>query len=645
MNPKWSSDMRELVKQYLDAGLSRRDFGKALIALGLTSAAADSIVAAVTDATEPDPSAGVKFTGTGAEVLVETLRAANVDYLFCTTATGMSSLFDALSSRPDVNLILSIAESQATSMAHGYELGSRETAALFLPGVAVPSALNNLYNAWKDRSAIAVYSDSPRNVFRGRNMFQQMDDWLSPTVEFTKWRWRVDNTRQIGEMTRRAIKMAGTPPGGPVHIRYPLDILATRKVTETIYPQSRFTVSTNMQPDPALIEQSAKMLLEAESPLLHVGAEVTRANANKELVEFAELLGIPVAQGFSCYGDFPFRNPLFAGFYGMGVPRGLTKTDVYLNLGTQMPDPAIFTAPVPKKAQVIHARIEYQDIANIYPTDVAIAAGMKETLIALTDAVQSMATADRLQKISAARMEEARRLTAEQDLALRARALENWDASPMSWERVSMELEDALEQNAILVSELDYRTPYKYMNLGPDPDAEKWLIGPSTGFALGWGIGAALGVKIAQPDRQVVCMLGDGAMLFGQIESLWSASRYDIPVIIIVMNNLSYDGERQRIWDNSPLAGRKDTREQWKDMTCYLGNPEVDFVGLAKSFDVPALRASDPKEFKKALKKARDVTGEGRPFLIDARIMQLGVAANENWYPEISIAAGRKFDV
>jgi benzoylformate decarboxylase len=637
--------MRELVKQYLDAGLSRRDFGKALIAFGMTSAAANSIVAAVAEVTEPDVAAGVKFTGTGAEVLVETLRAANVEYLFCTTATGMSSLFDALSSRMDVNLILSIAESQATSMAHGYELGSRETAALFLPGVAVPSAMNNLYNAWKDRSAIAVYSDSPRNVFRGRNMFQQMDDWLGPMVEFTKWRWRVDSTKQIGEMTRRAIKMAGTPPGGPVHIRYPLDILAKKKVTETIYPQSRFKVSVNMQPDPALIEQAAKMLLEAKSPILHVGAEVTRAHANKELVKFAELLGIPVAQGFSCYGDFPFRNPLFAGFYGLGVPRGLAGTDVYLNLGTHMPDPAIFTAPVPRKTKVIHARIEYQDIANIYPTDVAIAAGMKETLVALTDAVKSMATADRLKKISEPRMEEARRLTAATNAALEAKAQKNWNASPLSWERVSMELEEVLEPNAILVSELDYRTPYKYMNLGPDPEKEKWLIGPPTGFALGWGIGASLGVKISQPDRQVICMVGDGAMLFGQIESLWTASRYDIPVIILVMNNVSYDGERQRIWDVSPLASRKDTREQWKDMTCYLGKPDVDFVGLAKSFDVPAVRASDPKQFRKAISKARSVTAEGRPFLIDARIMQLGIAADENWYPEISIAAGRKFNV
>jgi thiamine pyrophosphate-dependent acetolactate synthase large subunit-like protein len=92
-------------------------------------------------------------------------------------------------------------------------------------------------------------------------MFQQMDDWLGPMVEFTKWRWRVDSTKQIGEMTRRAIKMAGTPPGGPVHIRYPLDLLGAKKVTDTIYPQSRFNGKANMQPHPGLFEPAAKILI------------------------------------------------------------------------------------------------------------------------------------------------------------------------------------------------------------------------------------------------------------------------------------------------------------------------------------------------------------------------------------------------
>ena len=116
--------------------------------------------------------------GTGAEVFVETLRAAGVRNVFGTTATGMSPFFDAITLRPDVRMILSVAESQATSMAQGFDLASLRPAALFVPGVAVPSTLNNLYNAWKDRSAIAVFSDGPGGQYPGRNGFEQMDDWI-----------------------------------------------------------------------------------------------------------------------------------------------------------------------------------------------------------------------------------------------------------------------------------------------------------------------------------------------------------------------------------------------------------------------------------------------------------------------------------
>ena len=216
---------------------------------------------------------------------------------------------------------------------------------------------------------------------------------------------------------------------------------------------------------------------------------------------------------------------------------------------------------------------------------------MKETLVALRDAVQGLATPERLAALSAPRLAAAREAQAKADARRKADAEATWNASPMSWERVSAELDAALEDDAIIVPELDYRTPFEWLNLDR---GRKRLIGQTTGFALGWGIGAALGVKIAKPDQQVVCMVGDGALLFGQVEALWTASRYDVPVLIIVMNNRSYDNERNRIQNNSPLLSNQDTRDLWKDVTCYLGNPLVDFAGLARSFGIDGQRASTP---------------------------------------------------
>ncbi len=633
--------MRSLFKKFFDHEISRRDFGTKLLALGFSQIAVNSFLGAAAEAREPLPDMGVKMSGTGADILAATLRAAGVDYIFGTSATGMSPFFDALTVNNDMQFISSIAESQATSMAHGYELVTGKTAVLFIPGVAIPSAMNNLYNAWKDRSSIAVLSDGSSSNFAGRNGFQQMDDWLDPMTQFTKWQWQVNNERQISEMLRRTLKLAETPPGGPVYLRFPGFLLSKPNIRQTIYPQSRFKIPMELYPKPELIEATARALLEAKKPLLCVGHEVTRARANKDVLELAELLGIRMAQGYSVFGDIPFRHPLFAGFYGLGIPRGLANTDVFLNLGAPMPDPTIFTAPVPSKAKVIHARIEYDEIANTYPTDIAIAAGMKETITAIIDSVRALATEDQIKILREERLQESIEINAKHEARKQQRAKATWNSSPISWERASFEMEKYLDPHAIIVSELDTRKPFEWMNLGPDA---KWLIGGTTGFALGWGIGASLGVKIGEPNRQVVCLVGDGAMLFGQIEALWTAARYDIPVTVIVFNNLSYDGERNRIYRGSPLAAKKETRGLWRDISCFLGNPEVDFVGLADSFEIQGKRANNPEEFVESLQAAAKVTADGRPFLIDLRVMQLdtsGKPTEQTWYPDISIAAKR----
>ena len=266
----------------------------------------------------------------------------------------MSPFFDALSKKEGVEWVMSVVESQATAMAHGYELASGTPAVVFVPGVAIPSTMNMLYNAYKDDSSLLVYSDGPSTEIPFRDMFQQMEDWVGPMAQFTKWLWKVEDAEHMGEIAQRAYKLAITPPGGPVHVRIPLNVLAdpvTRN--NTVYPQRRFSIAAEMRPKPALVEQTARALLDARQPTITVGSEVTRAGAQDELVELAELLGIPIAQGYSVFGDFPWRHPLWAGFHGLGVSKSLAGTDVFMSLGVQMPGPGIFTSPPPRKATII----------------------------------------------------------------------------------------------------------------------------------------------------------------------------------------------------------------------------------------------------------------------------------------------------
>jgi benzoylformate decarboxylase len=626
--------MKELVKKFLDKEISRRSFMKGMGALGFSTKAIDSVFNSVAYAETALPNEGKNFQGTGAEVLLETLKAADITYIFNANSTGQYSLYDALIDRPDMKLILAVQEGQAASMAQGYELGSGKPAALFIPGIGIPHASNNLYNAWKDRSSIVVLTDGGHSEFLGRDMFEQVDDWLEPLGQFSKWSWHVKYAKRVGEMVRRAIKVAATPPGGPVYIRIPINILAKKNVWDKLYPRSRFNIPMEIEPNPQLIEKAAKMLIEAKNPLIHAGAEVTRAKANEELIELAELLSLPVSQGISCYGDFPFNHPLFAGFYGMGPNMYATGIDTFLNLGALMPDPGFITNPVPNGCKVIHARIEYENIANTYPTDVAIAANMNETIQALITAVKSMLTRTRINALKAERLDKVKSSLETLKKKRQEDAKKNWGASPLSWERLSVEMDKVLEDDAVIVAELDDRVPYYWMDFGK---GKKTLIGQTTGFALGWAVGAALGVKIARPDSQVVCLVGDGSMLFGQLESLWSFSRYDVPVIIVVFNNREYEGPRNRIFSLSRYA-----LEDRKDIACYLGDPNVDFVGIAKSFGINGELVSTPEQIKPAMKRAIQATKDGRPYLIDAILAQRGPGAGSNWHPDISIAAKRK---
>ena len=625
--------MKSLTKQFLDRELSRREFALGIAALGFSGAAAESIAAAVETPAAGVATQGTPFRGSGGDVLAECLKAAQAEYVFDTNSTGQTSFYDALMTRPDLKMIVALQEGQAVSMAHGYELASGKPGFLMLPSIGMPNAMSNLYNAWKDRSALVAFSDGSDTALAGRDGFQQIDGLQAMTAPFTKWQWSVNFPARIPEMVRRGIKLATTPTGGPVYVRIPKNVLSAADLDVTLYPQQAFAVGARMAPKSELIEQAARHLIEAENPMLNVGGEVSRAGAVEAVVKLAELLSIPVTQGYSVFGDFPNGHPLFHGYYSMGFPRGLAGIDVFMNLGSPIPDATLVTAPPPKQATLINVQVEYDRIANIYPTDLSIAAGVAETTQALVDAISGMTTKRRRREIGEARLAKAEKgATGARDRRNR-RARRGWDAAPMYAERLCYELDQWLDRDACLIVETGDRSPQAWIDYGP---GSRTLIGPTTGFALGWASGAAIGVRIARPGTQTVALVGDGAMLFGQLESLWTASRYDVPITIIVFNNRSYDAERGRIHFASPVA-RAD-KSAWQDMSCYLGNPDVNFVTIAGGFGIDGAVAMSPDEFRAALKRARAVNDEGRPFMIDAAVARRGPAAESTWHPDVSIA-------
>jgi len=213
-------------------------------------------------------------------------------------------------------------------------------------------------------------------------------------------------------------------------------------------------------------------------------------------------------------------------------------------------------------------------------------------------------------------------------------ARRQFDRVPLTWECLSFEINAALDRDAYVVEEFGTEGP-KSLQWFPFAEGEKTKIGRTTGYSLGWGVGASIGVKLARPDNQVVCLQGDGGFLFGQSEALWTMSRYDVPIIVVIFNNRCYNETRARMYAQ---GGRQS--ELKKDMLSYLGDPNVDFVSIAGAYNIKGEQVQSREQIKAAMQRAVKSTRDGRPYLIDA-LVERGQSGAEAWYPAYSVAKTR----
>ena len=209
-------------------------------------------------------------------------------------------------------------------------------------------------------------------------------------------------------------------------------------------------------------------------------------------------------------------------------------------------------------------------------------------------------------------------------------ARENADRSPITLSRIGLELESALAPDTCYVCDVDSgKAMDPLMSFGGD-NKKYFATGPNI---LGWGMAAAFGVKLARPDQPVVAVVGDGSFCFSGPQPLWSQARYQAPIMNIVLNNKSYNNERNRIWQG---GGRQ--FKTGRDMTCYNGNPDVDFAKAADAFGVEGETVREPGDIKAgdSPRPARD--RHGRPYLIDIETQRDGIGAASTWHPPYSVA-------
>ena len=633
--------MRELVARYLSQSISRRSFLKGLTTAGISLTAAKDIVEAlVPTAHAQGASTGGAFKlveGTGAECFAEQLIASGVKYVFGNSASEDAHFYEALVDRPQLKYILTPHEGPGAAMAAGYVKASGEpTIVMQAAVVGLVNAMGQMFNAYKEQTPLVFYSYRTDQSGRaGRDGFEEVANQEQIVQPMTKYAWLARRPDMIPETVRRAFKAAWTPPYGPTYASWHSDFNDERVRAEVI-THEKVDPRMRVRPNPVEVDRAAKMLLEARMPLMIVGDEVTTAQATGKAIRLAELLGMPVTQARQIYANFPETHPLWVGsppaarLASLDYPK---NADVVINVGNKLQHNSVVPM-VARDAKFIDMRIDAASMGNIIALDVPLVADVAYGLDDLTAAVAQLMTPALKQK-AVARAEEVRGFH-QKARTLRDLVMKNpdWNRAPMLADRVTREVAQFADPDAIIVHEAGSVVLHGF-DFNPQNGRELFFY---YGAHLGSGVGTAAGVKLARPDRQVICLVGDGSFVFGPT-ALWNMARLELPVITVVYNNHAYSGPHSRVIEKVPGGRMVQTGRFFHD---YLGNPDMNMSLIAKGFGVEAEVARSPEELKAALGRARKATVDGKPYLIDAQVARVGVAWAENpWTPPIKVAGER----
>src|SRR5262250_498872 len=634
--------MRDLVVKYLSKGVSRRNFVTGLTKAGLTMTAAQSVLSSVSTVTlaQTAPAAGpVKtFDGHGGAAFAEQLIASGVKYVFGNSASEDAEFYEALVDRPQLKYILTPHEGPGAAMAAGYIKASGEPAIVMQAGsVGMANAIGQIFNAHKEQTPLVVYSyrtDQSRRS--GRDGFEEVLNQEQIVQPMTKYTWLARRPDMIPESVRRAFKAAWTPPYGPSYISWHSDYNNDRVRTEII-PQDQVDPRMRVRPNPEDVQRAAKLLVEAKMPLMVVGDEIYKAKAAAKAVKLAELLGMPVTQVRQLYANFPEGHPLWVGNLAGGNLNSLPYQkgfDVVINVGNKFQHNGA-NPIVPRGPKFIDMRIDHWSMGNVMLTEVPLVADVGYGLDDLIAAVEQLMTASIKQK-AAERAEDVKKFST-MALTLRGQIVNSpdWDQAPIIADRLTYEVAKFADPDAIIVHEAGSVNLHSF-DFNPLGGRELFYY---YGAHLGSGVGTAAGVKLARPNQQVICMVGDGSFIFGPT-ALWNMARLELPVITVVYNNHAYSGPHSRVISNVPGGRMVQTGQFVHD---YLGNPDMNMADIARGFGVAGEVVQNPAQLREALARARTHSVDGKPYLLDVQVARRGVGwAEKPWVPPIRLAGIRQ---
>ena len=546
---------------------------------------------------------------TGRYALIEQFLADGIDHMFGNPGTVEQGFLDALGSYPEMRYILTLQETIAVAMGDGYARATRKPAVVQLhSGVGLGNGVGMMYQAKRAGSPLVVIAGESGLRYDAMDA-QMAADLVGIARPVTKWATRVVDPGSLLRVLRRAVKIAATPPMGPVFVALPADVLDAPNdelVEPTVVPQTR------VAPEPALVDEAARLLLGAERPMIVMGDGVAASGAQAELTRVAETLGAVVWGANASEVNMDESHALFRGHLGhMFGPHSrsiVSPADAVLIVGTYV-FPEVFpelALPFDASARIVHIDLDAYEIGKNHRVDLGLVSDPKLTLTALAAALESNGSdADRAAartRSAAAAAEKDQRGAAMREEDESARA-----AGPLHASEFMEALAERLPDDALVFDEALTFSPEVTQYLPPRVPGTFFQ---TRGGSLGVGVPGALGLKLAHPDRTVVGFSGDGGSMY-TIQALWTAAHHRIGAKLVILDNGAYQLLKLNI------------QQYWKDQglpegefpaSFDLSDPAIRFDRLAEGLGVPAARVERPDDIGAALDQAFADDG---PFLID----------------------------
>lgn len=542
-----------------------------------------------------------------AESVAKTLRAYGTDYFFLLTG-GDQPLWYAIRDA-GIKLVLARSEQAAVYMADGYARISYKPG--FVYGQFGPGAANvaaGMADPFWASSPVVALTSCMSTVGRYKREYQELDQ-LSMFSSTTKWNGYVTTPTRAAELLRTAIRVAIGGSPGPTHLEIPYDFMRQDIGAPEIYADAQFKSypALRTSPDYSRLAGAIDLLLRAERPIILAGTGVILSQAWDEVVEIAELLSIPVATSMGGKGTIPENHPLAVGVVGRYSRKSaneiMARTDLAVVVGSRLGGLVTDGLKIPlPSTRIIHIDISPDSMCKNFKEEFPILGDAKLVLRAMINGIK-----EKTQRPSNhAWLEEVKKLT--QDWRSRFESLASKTLKPLRPEAVVKILRETMKKDDILVADTGYMGAWTGALFDVFTSGRTFLRAAGS---LGWAFPASLGAKLAAPDKNVICVTGDGGIGY-HIPEMETAVRLGIPTVTVVLNNRSLGFE----YHDQKYSYGSFVNE-------VLDFTDIDYGRVAAAFGGQGHRAETAGEFREAITRALT---SGKPTLIDVRIDKDAVA-------------------